>query len=326
LLLTSIGNSWLAEVDRLSGRLHESEAEATTAWDIASISEGFSTFGWSAWMNLAATLLARGNVEGLRQLIGDFDLSEGPGQVPLNPWPIEVRAHLRLAEGDLEAAAQDFSELGEGLEEVLGWLNPSYPAWRQEAAEALAALGRTAEANHLLSVAEERAHIFGAPHAIASVLRAKATIEPRGRAIRTLRESIELYEESGPPHELGRSLMALGTVLRNAGDRSEARTILGRALEVAAGCGAEGLERKVRDELAAAGSRPRRAALTGVGALTASELKTAKLAAAGLTNSEIAERLFVTVRTVETHLTHAYDKLMIPGRRKLVEALADHSS
>lgn len=58
--------------------------------------------------------------------------------------------------------------------------------------------------------------------------------------------------------------------------------------------------------------------------LTASELRTAKLAAEGLSNKEIAHRLFVSLRTVETHLTHAYDKLRIPGRDELAAALGEN--
>jgi len=72
----------------------------------------------------------------------------------------------------------------------------------------------------------------------------------------------------------------------------------------------------------ATGARPRRAALTGFDALTASERRVAELAVEGLTNREIAQALFVTARTVETHLTHAYPKLGIVSREDLGAALA----
>ena len=83
------------------------------------------------------------------------------------------------------------------------------------------------------------------------------------------------------------------------------------ALELAHVCGADGLARRAREELAAAGSRPRSVFRTGVDSLTASELRTAKLAAEGLGNVEIAQRLFVTEKTVEKHLSNAYTKLEI---------------
>jgi DNA-binding CsgD family transcriptional regulator len=71
----------------------------------------------------------------------------------------------------------------------------------------------------------------------------------------------------------------------------------------------------------AAGARPRRAALEGPDALTPSERRVARLAVEGLSNREIAQTLFVTTRTVELHLTHAYAKLGVRSRGDLPEAL-----
>ncbi len=70
-----------------------------------------------------------------------------------------------------------------------------------------------------------------------------------------------------------------------------------------------------------AGARPRRVPLSGVASLTASELRVARSAAAGRSNREIAQALFVTVRTIEGHLTHAYQKLGIASRGQLAEVL-----
>ena len=67
--------------------------------------------------------------------------------------------------------------------------------------------------------------------------------------------------------------------------------------------------------------------LTGADSLTASERRVAEMAAEGLTSRAIAEQLFVTHKTIETHLGHIYRKLDIPGRRHIAEALgkdADH--
>ncbi|MCW2993845.1 MAG: transcriptional regulator, LuxR family, partial [Conexibacter sp.] len=90
-------------------------------------------------------------------------------------------------------------------------------------------------------------------------------------------------------------------------------------------CGADHLVEHARDELRAAGGRPRRIARTGTDALTASELRVARLAVSGRTNVEIAQELYVSVKTIETHLSHAYAKLGLSGqgaRVRLTAALA----
>jgi DNA-binding CsgD family transcriptional regulator len=78
---------------------------------------------------------------------------------------------------------------------------------------------------------------------------------------------------------------------------------------------------RAREELRALGARPRRSALSGPGALTPAEHRVARLAAQGHGNRAIAERLYVTQRTVETHLTHAFQKLDINSRAELPGAL-----
>lgn len=77
----------------------------------------------------------------------------------------------------------------------------------------------------------------------------------------------------------------------------------------------------LRADLTSAGARPRRVE-TGLDALTPAEYRTAVLAAEGLTNQEIADRLFVTRRTVELHLTRVYRKLSLSGRADLPAAVA----
>ena len=77
----------------------------------------------------------------------------------------------------------------------------------------------------------------------------------------------------------------------------------------------------MHEELVVAGARPQRLAFSGVDALTASERRVAELAVRGLRNREIAEALFVCLKTVEVHLGRAYTKLGIKGRAQLAEAL-----
>jgi DNA-binding CsgD family transcriptional regulator len=86
--------------------------------------------------------------------------------------------------------------------------------------------------------------------------------------------------------------------------------------------GAAPLVEAVRADLRASGARPRRTAVSGVDSLTPAELRVCRLAAQGLTNRQIAQELFVTGKTVQTHLAHAYRKLDVASRRELPAALA----
>ena len=121
--------------------------------------------------------------------------------------------------------------------------------------------------------------------------------------------------------ERAHSLCDLGAALRRAGQRASAREPLAGALDLAARCGARPLAARAREELTAAGARPRRQWRTGVEALTPGELRVARLAAAGQTNREIALALYVTLKTVEGHLARGYAKLGITGRAELPDAL-----
>jgi DNA-binding CsgD family transcriptional regulator len=113
----------------------------------------------------------------------------------------------------------------------------------------------------------------------------------------------------------------LGAALRRAGHRRDAREPLREGLELAYRCGSSLETDRAIDELRAGGARPRRPTRRGVDALSPQERRIAAMAADGLGNREIAEALFLTRRTVEMHLTGAYRKLGVDGRRDLAEAM-----
>jgi DNA-binding CsgD family transcriptional regulator len=152
-------------------------------------------------------------------------------------------------------------------------------------------------------------------------LRVRALVEPGGADLELLREAAQVLAGSGAALEQARALVDLGAALRRAGRRSDGADSLREGLDLAHRCGASALAARAREELVAAGARPRRDALRGRDALTASELRVARLAADGRTNREIAQALFISLRTVETHLTHAYQKLAIRSRDALSGAL-----
>jgi DNA-binding CsgD family transcriptional regulator len=141
--------------------------------------------------------------------------------------------------------------------------------------------------------------------------------------VEILREAVAVLETSPAQLELARALAILGGTLRRAGHREEAREPLREALEMAHRFGAVAIAAEARSELVATGARPRRPATSGLDALTPGERRVAGMAASGMSNREIAEDLFVTVKAVQWHLRNVYRKLDVAGREGLPARLAE---
>jgi DNA-binding CsgD family transcriptional regulator len=193
--------------------------------------------------------------------------------------------------------------------------------WRHTAALAALALGDHRQARLLADEELERARWCGVPRAISIALRTAAAVVGNARRIELLTEARSVAETSPSRLEHARVLLELGTALRREGRRSDSQAWLREALQLADRMGAAPLAEAARQELWATGARPRRTAFSGADALTAAERRVAQLAAAGLTNAQIAQDLFVTTKTVQTHLAHAYRKLDISSRRQLPASL-----
>ncbi|MGH3674536.1 MAG: helix-turn-helix domain-containing protein, partial [Mycobacterium sp.] len=103
---------------------------------------------------------------------------------------------------------------------------------------------------------------------------------------------------------------------------SDARRPLRAALRLARACGALPIAQRANDELAATGAHLRKIVRGGPDALTSTERRVAALAADGMTTPQIARDLVISPRTVESHLTHIYQKLDIAGRQQLSAALS----
>ncbi len=132
-----------------------------------------------------------------------------------------------------------------------------------------------------------------------------------------------MLERSPARLEHAYALANLGAALRRANHRAEAREHLRLALELAQRSGAVLLAEHAHEELIATGARPRRIVQSGAAALTPSERRIAVMAAEGLANRDIAQALFVTLRTVEMHLSNAFRKLGVSSRTQLAAALAE---
>jgi len=260
----------------------------------------------------------------LRQNAFDVQIPAGLAHNPL----LEARATLRIARGDIRAGLDDLIEFGR-RDALWGGANPLASRWRSRACLALAALGDAASARGMAIEELDRARRWGAASSIGVALRARALIEAGAEAggvaasaIDLLRESADTLCDSPARLEYARSLTELGAALRRANRRADARGVLNEAIELARRCGATALAERATVELRAAGGRSSDAAANGADALTVSERRVAELAAQGHSNPKIAQTLFVTRKTVETHLGHIYAKLGIASRADLARALA----
>ena len=265
-------------------------------------------------------LVERAELENARSLLAALGLD---GDL-IPTWPHNLVRHARgclhAAAGDHAAAADDLLKAGE-LAQEWGIPNPAILPWRSAAALSLAALGDKQAARRLAAEEIALARGWGAGRALGIALHAGGLVAGGAGGAELLTEAVSVLRPAPAPLELARALIELGAAQRRAGARTQARELLREGLDLAHAMGGLALRDRARRELVIAGGRPRRDATRGRDALTPGELQVAQLAAAGLTNRQIAQRLFVTQRTVENHLTSSYAKLQITSRSALSAAL-----
>jgi class 3 adenylate cyclase/DNA-binding CsgD family transcriptional regulator len=303
------------------GVLIEAEADARAALEALPRRDVWfrgSAHGW-----LAQILVERGAIE---EAAGLLDSVEATVPADAFSWAplLRARAMVEAARGDHRAALARALELGQALT-AFGHTNPpaSYPGWRSLAAQNHHALGEQDDALTLAQEEVELSRAWGAPRTLGRALRILGLIHGGDEGIALIREAVTVLESSPARLEHAYALANLGAALRRANHRAEARDHLRQALELAQRCGATVLAEQAHEELIAAGARPRRIVQSGAAALTPSERRIAAMAAEGLSNREIAQALFVTLRTVEMHLSNAFRKLRVSSRTQLAAALAE---
>ncbi|MFI6132882.1 AAA family ATPase [Micromonospora sp. NPDC051141] len=244
---------------------------------------------------------------------------ELPATWPSNPLLV-VRARWHLAQRSTEAALEDLRECERRLR---SWrhTNPAVCPWRSYTALAVAATGAGVEARRLAIEEVELARRWGGAGAVGLALRVLGTVTEGEAGLPALREAVTVLTPAQCRLGLVEARLALGRRLREVGRRAEARGSLREAVTLAVRCGAPALVRSAQTELLAAGGRPRSVPDSHEQLLTPGERRIASMAAAGATNREIAEAHFVTLRTVEIHLTRVYRKLGVTGRSQLRDAL-----
>jgi DNA-binding CsgD family transcriptional regulator len=318
---------------RRLGRFDDAAADAAVALDFKLATSPPLAVAWAAALCIEAlTRLGRLD-EADAVAAATADREPPPGWIHTLGFQ-QARGALRVAQGRPAEALDDLVAAGDGWR-GLGIANPAVASWRTAAAAAHTALGHPQEAAELAAGQLALARQVGTPTTLGAALRAHAAAADAGHAgdpgrsgrsgqsvEESLAEAVSLLETTPARYELALALTDLGAFRRRSGRRADARVPLRRALDLAQRTGAAPLAERARRELLAAGARPRRTALTGPDALTSAERRVAGLAADGMSNRQIAQHLFITQPTVETHLRHAFQKLGIASRADLPAHLA----
>ena len=256
-------------------------------------------------------------LEGLR-------VAEAAGEILLLIPNLSVLGFLELSLGR-PAEADAYLSRAVELEQAMGVREPAYFRIVPDEVEALVALGRLDEAEALLAPFEDAGRSLDRAWAMATGARCRALVlAARGdleAASAAADEAVGQHERLPLPFELGRTLLVSGTVQRRAKRKREARDTLTQALEIFEGLGAAAWAERTRAELARIGGR----AASSVD-LTPTEDRVAELVAAGSTNREVADALFVSVHTVEANLKRIYRKLGIRSRTELASTFPSRPS
>jgi DNA-binding CsgD family transcriptional regulator len=280
---------------------------------------GWHQFSRMAFSQYALCLLEKGQVERAAELMGEDPPSAEPRDLE-EALCTYALGTVRQAQGRPGEALDLFLAAGGVVERTLNVFG--FCPWRTAAAVAALGAGQPAQALELALEADAVTQRTEVLHQRIRALRVLGLCQPGAEGIATLTAAVELGRHSPPRLETVRALVDLGAAMRRANKRSAARQHLQLAADVALKGGATALHERARTELAATGARPRRVALlSGPASLTPSERRIAELAAAGSSNREIAQALFVTPKTVEYHLRNVYRKLEIEKRQALAAAL-----
>lgn len=267
-----------------------------------------------------AIALERGEVAEAARLVSERGLA-GDLATPLFVGMARTaRGRLFLVQGRAAEALADFESAAAAFEGV-GTFGPDLLPPRLHVALAQFALGRVEDATAKVRREEDWARGIENERLVGEALRVRGLIDADA-GVEALRAAVGTIAPTEFRLDHARALVDLGAALRRANERRTAREPLREGMGLAQGCGAIALEQRARVELEATGARPRSVVTSGAESLTPSELRVAQLAAEEMTNREIAQALFVTPKTVETHLRHCYQKLEITGRAELRPALS----
>jgi len=310
-VLASAYRGW---IDARAGRLSAAEGGLRAA--LERVRAPYALYALCTYLWLATDVIVeRPDCADLADLVQGIELDRMAGGL-VEAMLRDVRGRVLGVTGNAAAAIENMRAAGE-LFQAIGIRNPNGSCWRSALALMLGADAQD-EALSLVRDELEDARTVGQARGIGVALRALGVLEGDREL---LQEAVAVLESSPARLEHARALIELGAFLRRAGHRAASRNQLRAGLDIAVKDGAVRLAERARAELESSGARLRRERVTGRDALTPSELRVARLAAEGLTNNEVAQALFVTPKTIDTHLSRAYSKLGISSRRALAAAL-----
>ena len=278
--------------------------------------------GWNAYLAplLSAQVecrIARGDLD---QAAAHRDELEGLSHVPgsTGAYATHALAELASAQADHELAAHLYSEVGRMVSDRLD--NPAILPWRAGESLARIRLGDTRAAVSLARENLELAQRFGAPYAVAQAMRTVAAVDASIDRIGMLREALEVLRHTQAPRleaQIATDLAGMVLLSHGMSQTSEVVALLRRAESYASFQELRPLGDRVHRLLERIGEPVKRSSVETINSLTMSERRVADLAAAGLSNRQIAQQLFVTVKAVEWHLSNVYRKLGIRSRTRL---------
>jgi ATP/maltotriose-dependent transcriptional regulator MalT len=315
---------WVGTTLFALGRLAEA-AELLDAGVEAARLPGYpEVLAWSLMSRSRAASAAGDAVTALACADESIEVARELDAGPLLAWCGAALAAALLAAGEPERAAEELVAAagGEQLEEIPG-------PWRVNNLELLTrcrlAAGSTAEAARAADAADAVARELGLrlPRAIADRAAAAVALDggdAEGAAARALGAAAEA-DAIGAVLEAALTRLVAGRALAGAGDRERAAAELQRAAADFAACGAPAQRDAAERELGRLGLRPHRrtrpgarGAGSGIESLTGRELEVARLVVDRKTNSQIAAELFLSPKTVESHIRHIFNKLSVSSR------------
>jgi DNA-binding CsgD family transcriptional regulator len=298
------------------GRPAEAAADAQVAMEIARYE------GWASPRIAFASLLVNRGEPGRAEAV--LDGIRRPAFVWEYHEMLLARARARLLLGDPEGGLSRLLRCGRSLEEA-GIRSPMLAPWWWDAAVVLTDQQRRSEALALVEAQEEAIARWGTPESIGLGMLARGVATAGRRGLELMVEAAERLAAS--PARLSRlqAELSVGRALLRSGDAAGARKYLRRAVELAVRCGCPEFSSLATELLVAAGGRIRQRRGGPSDLLTAAERRVVEQAMTGATNREIAEALFVALRTVETHLSNAYRKLGVSSRAEVATALSEFS-